>query len=292
MENLIAVNAPNLQKKPTTRRVMIDILIALLPATVAAVVLFGLKALLVIATCVAASVLSEFIFNLLCKKKQTVGDLSAVVTGLLLALCLSTNVTVWQCIVGSVFAIVIVKCAFGGLGYNFANPSVTAKVMLIIAFSLGLSNVSDGTIPSIIDMLLGKRDGAIGETCAVALVVGGIYLLARKVISWEIPVAYIGSVFALSFALTGDVNQALYHTLGGGLLLGAIFMATDPVTSPKKCVGKLIFGLGCGLLTVMIRFYGTNAEGVPFAILIMNIINPYLNMIGAKKVVGGAENEG
>ena len=292
MENLIAVNAPNLQKKPTTRRVMIDILIALLPATVAAVVLFGLKALLVIATCVAASVLSEFIFNLLCKKKQTVGDLSAVVTGLLLALCLSTNVTVWQCIVGSVFAIVIVKCAFGGLGYNFANPSVTAKVMLIIAFSLGVSNVSDGTIPSIIDMLLGKRDGAIGETCAVALIVGGLYLLARKVISWEIPVAYIGSVFALSFALTGDVNQALYHTLGGGLLLGAIFMATDPVTSPKKCVGKLIFGLGCGLLTVMIRFYGTNAEGVPFAILIMNIINPYLNMIGAKKVVGGAENEG
>lgn len=292
MENLIAVNAPNLQKKPTTRRVMIDILIALLPATVAAVVLFGLKALLVIATCVASAVLSEFIFNLLSKKKQTVGDLSAVVTGLLLALCLSTDVTVWQCIVGSVFAIVIVKCAFGGLGYNFANPSVTAKVMLIIAFSLGAASVSDGTIPTIIDMLLGKRGGAIGETCAVALVAGGIYLLARKVISWEIPVAYIGSVFALSFALTGDVNQALYHTLGGGLLLGAIFMATDPVTSPKKCVGKLIFGLGCGLITVMIRFYGANAEGVPFAILIMNIINPYLNMIGAKKVVGGAENEG
>ena len=292
MESLLAVTAPNLQKKPTTRRVMIDILIALAPATIAAVVFFGLKALLMIALCVSASVLSEFIFNLLCKKKQTVGDLTAVVTGLLLALSLSTNVTVWQCIVGSVFAIVIVKCAFGGLGYNFANPAVTAKVMLIIAFSLTASSIAEGTLPSIIDMLIGKRSGAIGETCAIALVVGGIYLLIRKVITWHIPVVYIGSVFALSFALTGDVSKALYHTLGGGLLLGAIFMATDPVTSPKRWLGKVIFALGCGVLTVMIRFFGAYSEGVPFAILIMNIINPYLNKIGEKKIVGGAPNEG
>ena len=292
MENLIAENAPNLQKKSTTRRVMFDILIALAPAAIVSVVFFGLKALLMIALCVSAAVLSEFIFNLLCKRKQTVGDFTAAVTGLLLALSLSTNVSAWQCIVGSVFAIVIVKCAFGGLGYNFANPSATAKVMLIIAFALKATSISDGELPSVIDMLIGKRDGAIGETCAVALIAGGIYLLIRKVISWEIPVAYIGSVFALSFALTGDVNKALYHTLGGGLLLGAIFMATDPVTSPKKCVGKFIFGLGCGLLTVMIRFYGTNSEGVPFAILIMNIITPYLNMIGEKKADGGADNEG
>ena len=211
MESLLAVTAPNLQKKPTTRRVMIDILIALAPATIAAVVFFGLKALLMIAVCVSASVLSEFIFNLLCKKKQTVGDLTAVVTGLLLALNLSTNVTVWQCIVGSVFAIVIVKCAFGGLGYNFANPAITARVMLLIAFSAdvsggamtGLAEITagatplavlggaEGTLPSMIDMLIGNRGGAIGETCAVALIVGGIYLLIRKVISWEIPVAYI-----------------------------------------------------------------------------------------------------
>lgn len=292
MENLIAENAPNLQKKSTTRRVMFDILIALAPAAIVSVVFFGLKALLMIALCVSAAVLSEFIFNLLCKRKQTVGDFTAAVTGLLLALSLSTNVSAWQCIVGSVFAIVIVKCAFGGLGYNFANPSATAKVMLIIAFALKATSISDGELPSVIDMLIGKRDGAIGETCAVALIAGGIYLLIRKVISWEIPVAYIGSVFALSFALTGDVNKALYHTLGGGLLLGAIFMATDPVTSPKKCVGKLVFGLGCGVLTVMISFFGKYSDGVPFAILIMNILNPYICSIGAKKTEGGADNEG
>ena len=289
MENL--TNVSSLQRKPSTMRVMIDMLIALVPATVAAVYFFGLKALLIIATCVVASVLSEFIFNALSKKKQTVGDLTAVVTGLVLALSLPTSVTIWQCVVGAVFAIVIVKCAFGGLGRNFANPSVTAKVMLIIAFSLKATSIFEGELPSMIDMLIGKRGGAIGETCAAALIVGGIYLLVRKVISWEIPVAYIGSVFALSFALTGDVNKALYHTLGGGLLLGAIFMATDPVTSPKKCVGKIAFGLGCGVLTVMINFFGAYSDGVPFAILIMNIINPYLNMIGAKKA-GGADNEG
>ena len=309
MENLTTVSS--LQRKPSTRRVMIDMLIALAPATVAAGYFFGLKALLIIATCVAASVLSEFVFNALSKKKQTVGDLTALVTGLILALSLPTTVTVWQCVVGAVFAIVIVKCAFGGLGYNFANPAATARVMLLIAFSgnvaggtmtrlaeitagatpLAVLKAGEGTLPTMMEMLLGNRGGAIGETCAVALLVGGIYLVIRKVISWQIPVVYIGSVFAMSVALTGDVNKALYHTLGGGLLLGAIFMATDPVTSPRKWIGKVIFGLGCGVITVMIRFWGTYPEGVSFAILIMNIINPYLNMIGEKKA-GGAENEG
>ena len=289
MENLITTNAPSLQKKPTTKRVMIDILIALLPAMVAAVVFFGWKAILITATCVATSVLSEFVFNLLCKKEQTIGDLSAVVTGLLLALGLSTDVTVWQCIVGSVFAIVIVKCAFGGLGYNFANPSVTAKVMLITAFSLSASE-AQGTLPSVIDMLIGKQAGAIGATCAIALLVGGIYLLIRKVITWEIPVAYIAGVFVLSLIIKSGVQVALYQILSG-LLLAAIFMATDPVTSPKKRVGKLIFGLGCGVLTVLINFFGTYSEGAMFAILIMNIVTPYLNMIGAKKAVGGDRNE-
>ncbi len=310
MENLTTVS--NLQRKPSTRRVMIDMLIALAPATVAAVVFFGLKALLIIATCVAASVLSEFVFNALCKKNQTVGDLTAAVTGLILALSLPTTVTVWQCVVGAVFAIVIVKCAFGGLGYNFANPAATARVMLLIAFSgsvaggtmtkfaeitsgatpLAVLGGVEGKLPSMMDMLLGTRGGAIGETCAIALIVGGLYLVIRKVISWQIPVAYIGSVFALSFALTGDVNKALYHTLGGGLLIGAIFMATDPVTSPDKWYGKVFFGLGCGIITVMIRFWGTYPEGVSFAILLMNILTPYLNMIGSKKKDGGAQNEG
>lgn len=284
------------------RRAMLDIVIALLPATVAAVVFFGLKAAVMIAVCVGTAILSELIFNILCKKKQTVGDLTAIVTGLLLALNLSTNVTVWQCFVGAVFAIVIVKCAFGGRGYNFANPAVAARVMLLIAFTdvaggamtsfaeiesgatpLAVLGGAEGTLPSMLDMLIGNRGGAIGETCAIALLLGGVYLLVRRVISWHIPVFYIGGVFLFSLALTQNVNTALYHTLGGGLILGALFMATDPVTSPKKGLGKIVFGLGCAVITVLIRFYGSYPEGASFAILIMNILCPYIDMMFEKK---------
>ena len=281
---------------------MLDLLIALAPATVAAIVFFGLKAAVIIAVCVGVSLLSEFVFNILAKKEHTVGDLSAVVTGLLLALNLSTNVTVWQCLVGSVFAIVIVKCAFGGLGYNVVNPAIAARVMLLIAFTevaggamttfaeiesgatpLAVLGGANGTLPSMIDMLIGNRGGAIGETCAIALLLGGIYLIVRKVITWHIPVVYIGGVFLLSLAFGGDVTEAVYHVLGGGLILGAIFMATDPVTSPKKGIGKIVFALCCALITVLIRFYGNYPEGVSLAILLMNIICPYVDLIGAKK---------
>ena len=300
MDNLNTSNSPVASR--TTRRVMIDMLIALAPATVAAIVFFGLRAAVTIAVCVGSALLSEFLFNLLAKKEQTVGDLTAVVTGLLLALNLSTNVTIWQCLVGSVFAIVIVKCAFGGLGYNFANPAIAAKVMLLIAFSdvaggamtsfselesgatpLAILGGAEGTLPSMLDMLLGNRGGAIGETCAIALLLGGIYLIIRKVITWHIPVVYIGGVFLLSLAFGASITDAVYHVLGGGLLLGAIFMATDPVTSPKKWLGKIIFALCCALITVLIRFYGSYPEGASFAILIMNILCPYIDMIGAKK---------
>lgn len=296
--------------KPSTKRVMLDLLIALAPAAIASIVLFGFKAAVMIAVCMVTAMLSEYFFNKICKRDQTVGDLSAAVTGLLLALNLSTNVTIWQCLVGSFFAIIIVKCAFGGLGYNFANPAITARVMLLIAFSevaggamtvfaelesgatpLAILGGVNGTPPTMLDMLIGNRGGAIGETCAIALILGGIYLLIRKVISWHIPVVYIGTVFLFSFALSGDVITAVYHVLGGGLLIGAIFMATDPVTSPKKGLGKIIFALGCAILTVLIRFYGTYPEGVSFAILIMNIITPYIDKIGAKKNAGGAEDE-
>jgi len=296
--------------KPSTKRVMLDLLIALIPAAIAAIVFFGFKAAVMIAVCMVTAMLSEYFFNKICKREQTVGDLSAAVTGLLLALNLSTNVTIWQCLVGSFFAIIIIKCAFGGLGYNFANPAIAARVMLLIAFTevsggamtvfaelesgatpLAILGGVNGTPPTIIDMLIGNRGGAIGETCAIALVLGGIYLLVRKVISWHIPVVYIGAVFLFSFALSGDIITAVYHVLGGGLLLGAIFMATDPVTSPKMGLGKIIFALGCAILTVLIRFYGVYPEGVSFAILIMNIITPYIDKIGAKKETGGAENE-
>ena len=301
MENLNTSNSSCIAPR-NTRNVMLDLLIALAPATVAAIVFFGLKAAVIIAVCVGVSLLSEFVFNILAKKEQTVGDLSAVVTGLLLALNLSTNVTVWQCLVGSVFAIVIVKCAFGGLGYNVVNPAIAARVMLLIAFTdvaggamtafaeiesgatpLAVLGGANGTLPSMIDMLIGNRGGAIGETCAIALILGGIYLVVRKVITWHIPVIYIGGVFLLALAFGGDVTEAVYHVLGGGLILGAVFMATDPVTSPKKGIGKIVFALCCALITVLIRFYGNYPEGVSFAILLMNIICPYVDLIGAKK---------
>ena len=301
MENLKASNSSCIAPR-NTKSVMLDLLIALAPATVAAIVFFGLKAAVIIAVCVGVSLLSEFVFNILAKKEQTVGDLSAVVTGLLLALNLSTNVTVWQCLVGSVFAIVIVKCAFGGLGYNVVNPAIAARVMLLIAFTevaggamtafaeiesgatpLAVLGGAGGTLPSMIDMLIGNRGGAIGETCAIALILGGIYLVVRKVITWHIPVIYIGGVFLLALAFGGDVTEAVYHVLGGGLILGAVFMATDPVTSPKKGIGKIVFAICCALITVLIRFYGNYPEGVSFAILLMNIICPYVDLIGAKK---------
>ena len=301
MENLKPSNSSCIAPRKT-KSVMLDLLIALAPATVAAIVFFGLKAAVIIAVCVGTSLLSEFVFNILAKKEQTVGDLSAVLTGLLLALNLSTNVTIWQCLVGGVLAIVIVKCAFGGLGYNVVTPAIAARVMLLIAFTdvaggamtnfaeiesgatpLAILGGQEGTLPSMIDMLIGNRGGAIGETCAIARLIGGSDLIIRKVITWEIPVIYIGGVFLLSLAFGGDVMNAVYHVLGGGLILGAIFMATDPVTSPKKCLGKIVFALGCALITVPIRFYGNYPEGASFAILLMNILCPYVDLIGAKK---------
>ena len=308
MEKLIVSSSPHIHGKASTQTIMRDVLIALAPATVAAVVLFGLKALIIICTCVAASVLSEFLFNKLAKKQTTVSDLSAVVTGLLLALNLSTNVTLWQCLVGSVFAIVVVKCAFGGLGYNFANPAITARVMLLVAFTevsggamtqfaeitsgatpLEVIKSGTGKLPSMLDMLLGNRGGAIGETCAIALIIGGIYLIVRRVITWHTPVVYVGSVFLLSLLIKQDVTVALYEILGGGLLIGAIFMATDYDTTPKRPLGKVVFALGCAILTVLIRFYGVYPEGVSFAILIMNILTPFIDKLCKRKPFGGAK---
>ena len=291
---------------------MRDVLIALAPAAIAAVIFFGWKALIMISVCVGTSVLSEFLFNIICKKQQTVGDLSAIVTGLLLALSLSTKASIWHCIVGSVFAIIVVKCLFGGIGCNFANPAVTARVFLLIAFGsiaggtatqfasaelissatpLEVLKGGNGTLPSLIDMLIGNRGGAIGETCAIALILGLIYLLVRKVISFETPVVYVLVVFLMTLVIKQDVTVALYHTLGGGLLIGAIFMATDYVTTPVTRRGKALFALGCGILTVLIRLFGSYPEGVSFAILIMNILTPYIERLCVSKPIGGVKNE-
>lgn len=315
MSKLIVSTSPHIHAKDTTQTIMRDVLIALAPATVVGIILFGLKALLTVAVCVSTAVVSEFLFNLLAKKRQTVGDLSAVVTGLLLALTLPAKAGIFECIVGSMFAIVVVKCLFGGIGCNFANPAVTARVFLLLSFATvgGGSHTAFqdvdlvggatplelvGTeaaekLPSLLNMLIGNRMGAIGETCSIALILGGAYLVWRKVISWHTPVIYVGTVFALSLLITQSFTETLYHVLGGGLLLGAIFMATDYVTTPINKYGKMVFAFGCGLLTVLIRFFGSYPEGVSFAILIMNIVSPYIEKLCTRKPFGKvvAKNE-
>ena len=309
MKNLIVSSSPHIRTKTTTWRIMLDVLIALLPASVAGVWLFGWQALAIIGTCVACAVISEFLFNLICKKKQTVTDLSAAVTGLILALCLPTTTELWQCAVGSVFAIVVVKCLFGGIGCNFANPAATARVFLLLAFAgsvaggvatnltspdlvagaTPLAMIKGGNIedlPKLLDMAIGNRSGALGETCAPALVLGGLYLIIRRVIYWHTPAIYIGTVFLLSFAIKQDAMIALYEVLGGGLIIAAFFMITDYVSTPINKVGKMVFAFGCGVITVLIRFWGSYPEGVSFAILLMNILSPYIEKLCTKKPFG------
>ena len=295
--------SPHIHSKVSTQRIMLDVLISLLPATIAGVVIFGLEALLVIAVCVAVSVLSEFVFNKIVKKPLTIGDLSAAVTGLLLALNLPANIPLWQAGVGSLFAIIIVKCIFGGIGKNVVNPAITGRVFMLIAFTsmttaafpldstagaTPLAGIASGNEVVLTDLLLGNVGGSIGETCKVALLIGGVYLLVRRVITWHIPVAFIATTFIFTLAVHEfDFMLALSLVLSGGLIIGAFFMATDYVTSPTTPLGKIIFGIGAGLITVLIREWGIYPEGVSFAILIMNILNPYIDMLTARKLFGG-----
>lgn len=309
MEKLITSASPHIHSGASTRRIMLDVIIALLPAAIASAVIFGMRANVILLTCIVSAVLAEALFNLITRRKQTVGDLSAVVTGLLLGLNLSTNVPVWQCVIGSVFAVVVVKALFGGLGRNFANPAITARVFMLIAFSsvaggampavveleasaTPLEQLANGAsqLPSLLDMFIGTYGGAIGETCTAALLIGFIYLLVRKVIRWHIPVVFIGTVFVCSLIASGDVEYALYQILGGGLFLGAIFMATDYVTCPITTKGKVVFALGCGLITFIIRYFCAYPEGVSFSILIMNLLVPYIERFTGNKPLGGSKN--
>lgn len=304
MNQLKLAVSPHIHSGRSTRRIMLDVLIALLPATVAGTVIFGLRSLLVVAVTVAACVVIEALFNLAAKKPIPVGDLSAAVTGLLLALNLPANIPLWQCVIGALFAMVVVKGLFGGLGANPVNPAITARVFMLVSFgtmakaAFPVDSVSSATplaseeATSLMDLFLGNHGGAIGETCAVALLLGGIYLLVRRVITWHVPVAFMGTVFAASFLAEGmDVTAALAAVLSGGLLIGAIFMATDYVTSPATPWGKIIFGLGAGLITFMIRELGIYPEGVSFAILFMNIITPYISSWTKRKVFGMGGNK-
>lgn len=299
----IAVS-PHIHGGRSTAGIMRDVLIALLPATVAGSVIFGWRALLVVAVCTVSCVGFELFFNLITKKDLTINDLSAAVTGLLLGLNVPAATPLWQCVVGSLFAIIVVKCLFGGIGCNLVNPAITARVFMLVAFgamampslptivdtassATPLTSEAGVSVYSITELLLGLRGGAIGETCGVALLIGFVYLLIRRVITWHIPVSFVGCVYVLSFFIEGmDPVRALTMILSGGLLLGAIFMATDYVTSPATAAGKIVFGLGAGVLTVLIRYWGVYPEGVSFAILLMNILTPYIDGWTKHKVLG------
>lgn len=293
--------SPHIHSGRRTSRIMLDVLIALLPAAIAGVVIFGLQALLVLAVTVASCVGFEALYNLLMKKEQTVGDLSAAVTGLLLGMNLPANIPLWQCVIGSLFAVVVVKALFGGLGCNPVNPAITARVFMLVAFGAmataafptvvdtvaGATPLASDKATSLMDLFLGLHGGAIGETCAVALLVGFVYLLVRRVITWHLPVAFVGCVFVCSFFMENmDITAALAAVLSGGLLIGAIFMATDYVTSPSTAWGKIIFGVGAGLITFLIRYFGVYPEGVSFAILFMNILTPYIDCWTKRRVFG------
>ena len=299
MSQIVAAS-PHVTTKNSTAVIMRDVLIALLPAVIAGCVVFGLRALLVVAVTTAACVCFEWGFEKLCHTPSTISDLSAAVTGVLLAMNLPVSIPLWQAVFGALVAIVAVKGLFGGIGKNFANPAITARIVMFLAFSktmtawvfpdavssaTPLAMMANGESVDYLTLLLGNHGGCLGETSALALLIGFAYLLIRGVISWHTPVCFVGTVFVMSLILGQD---AVGQILSGGLMLGAIFMATDYSTTPSTNWGRVLFGIGAGLLTVLIRFYGAYAEGVSFAILFMNILTPYLSKWTETKPFGGA----
>ena len=298
MEKLIVSSSPHFNGGRTTQNIMLDVIIALVPAMVASVILFGFRAAVVILTCVATCVLSEYLCRRVMKRPQTVCDLSCVVTGILLALNLPVTINPLIAVFGGVVAIVVVKQMFGGIGQNFVNPALTARIILLNSFPsrmthwvqpfdytatadaittatpLGILKEGAGeALPSYLDLFLGNNAGCLGETCALAILIGGAYLIARRVISPVIPVTYLATA-ALFSALFG--RDPLFDLLSGGLLLGAFFMATDYTTSPLYFWGRVVFAFGCGLITMVIREFGSLPEGVSYSIILMNILTPLL----------------
>lgn len=292
---LVITSSPHLHCGMTTRGVMLDVLIALSPAAAASVLLFGWRSAAVIVVCVAACLAAEYLSRIVLKRPQTAGDLSAVVTGVLLAFNLPASIPLWQAVIGGAAAIVVAKQMFGGLGQNFVNPALVGRIVMMASFPDAMKNwitplqgsaadaVTSATPLAVLsqggsmnysmsELLVGIRPGCLGETCALALILGGLYLIARRVISPIIPLVYIGTVFIMTWLLG---QNPLVHILSGGLMLGAIFMATDYTTSPINKAGKIVFAVGCGLLTVLIRVFGS-PEGVSFAIVIMNILVPLI----------------
>ena len=307
---LLVSAGPHIRSNASTTSIMGDVLIALLPAVVASVLVFGTRALLLEVVCVASSVLFEYLFRRLLKRSNTITDLSAAVTGLLLAFNLPAGFPIWMAILGCFVAIVIVKQLFGGIGCNFANPAITGRIFLLIAFAgqmttwptansyiSGIDAVSGATplalikegsieaLPAVKNLLFGIRGGCLGETCAIALLIGFVYLVLRRVITPTIPVVYVATIALMSLILGYD---PIYMILTGGVLLGGIFMLTDYATSPATELGKVVFAVGAGIITMLIRnSSGGYPEGVSFAILLMNILCPYIAKLGHKKPFGG-----
>ena len=307
---LLVSAGPHIRSNASTTSIMGDVLIALLPAVVASVLVFGTRALLLEVVCVASSVLFEYLFRRLLKRSNTISDLSAAVTGLLLAFNLPAGFPIWMAILGCFVAIVIVKQLFGDIGCNFANPAITGRIFLLIAFAgqmttwptansyiSGIDAVSGATplalikegsieaLPAVKNLLFGIRGGCLGETCAIALLIGFVYLVLRRVITPTIPVVYVATIALMSLILGYD---PIYMILTGGVLLGGIFMLTDYATSPATELGKVVFAVGAGIITMLIRnSSGGYPEGVSFAILLMNILCPYIAKLGHKKPFGG-----
>ncbi len=297
-EMLTVSSSPHIKRPDTTRGIMSDVVIALAPAATYGCILFGLRALAVLITCVGVAVLSEFLWNKALKKPNTIKDMSAVVTGLLLGMNLPPTLPLWQAAIGSVAAIIVVKQMFGGLGHNFANPAIAARIMLLVSFPATMTRftepVSDAVTSatplagtagalSFKTLFFGMHAGSIGETSAFLLLVGGMYLVIRRVITPVIPVCFIGTVALLSL-ITGE--NVMLSVFGGGLILGAVFMATDYTTSPTTPLGKAVFAAGCGIITFVIRKYGSLPEGVSYSILLMNILVPHINRFTLSKPFG------
>ena len=325
MAKKLTVSAsPHMRSKETTTGIMLDVIIALIPALIMCVVYFGLRALVLTGVCVVSCVAFEYISRVVMKRDNTIGDLSAVVTGLILAFNLPATLPFWMAVIGSLIAIVVVKQMFGGIGQNFVNPAMTARIILMTSFPTAMAKwvvpftdtwsadaVTSATpmatlatlkpldvsaaadaLPSLTDMLIGKHGGSMGEVCSIALIIGGLYLIARKVISPIIPFTFIGTVAVFMF-LTGKGNMdfVAYELLGGGLMLGAFFMATDYSTSPINKKGKIIFGIGCGLITSVIRIFGSLPEGVSFSIILMNILVPHIENMTTPKPFGAVKEK-
>lgn len=308
MENkLIVTAAPHITSPDSTQKIMGRVCLALAPTLIASVIIFGVNSLILTAVTVAACVFFEWAYCKLMHREVPIEDLSAVVTGLLLAFNMPATLPWWMAIVGAFIAIVIIKQLFGGLGYNFANPAIVGRIALAVGFAsrmaayplpaTGVDALASATplataagldSSSYVTLLLGNHGGVLGETCALTILIGGIYLIATKVISPMLPVTYLATVAVLSLCFGMD---PIVQLLSGGLMLGAFFMATDYVTSPTTDKGKLVFGIGLGLITCMIRFFGTMNEGVSFAILLMNLITPYIEVNTRQDKLGIAKKK-